>query len=250
MEVVPQRHETTDRRNRIEADRRRKRDFIRKRDERDKRREDIEDQSEDAATAFAAAATISLPAPPKRYEAMDATLTQLDIAVVEALLNTDKLIEKVNLEILAMLELAFLLPDGRRVFKSEDGTKVFDEFGEEIPADIVDPDQIPADAPTWEEFKAAKDLDIDLNAQREAILGYQSQLDTAREEIADGEMTTDELDELEVDLLEAMPPAVAEYVPEEVGPAVGQELNPVPEAQISTPPIARENAQIEISTPQ
>lgn len=152
------------------------------------------------------------PAPPERIAEFEVTLTAYDIAVVKALIANDERMAALQTEISAMLSQAFTLDDGRRVFKTKDGTQVFDEHGEEVPADIIDPDAIPDDTPTWEAFSKLKETEAALTAERESILEYQAKLDEGRSEIADGEITIEELDALESDLAGSMPPAVAEFV--------------------------------------
>ncbi|MEM1163508.1 MAG: hypothetical protein AAGJ28_21455, partial [Pseudomonadota bacterium] len=58
----------------------------------------------------------------------------------------------------ALLEGAFIMPDGRRVFKSEDGQRVYDEFGKEVGRDGIDPDLIPDGLPAWESYEAETDV--------------------------------------------------------------------------------------------
>ena len=45
-----------------------------------------------------------------------------------------------------MLAKAYVLDDGRRVFETADGARVYDEFGEFVPPEIIDPDLIPRSA--------------------------------------------------------------------------------------------------------
>ena len=127
----------------------------------------------------------------------------------------------------AMLAQAYVLEDGRRVFRTEDGTQVFDEFGQEVGADEIDPAQIDPSLPTWEAFSADLELEQALQKEREAIIEYQDRLDDAREQIADGEISEAELEELDADLADLMPPSVRQNVP-------GMEIaEPVPELSAS-----------------
>ncbi len=211
MLALRHRFEATDKRHRIEADRRRKRDAVRNRQDREKR-EEMEDRAEDALSAFASAVLASPPAPPERIAEFETTLTTYDVAVVEALMRNEELLDLVNAEIETMLSRAHVLEDGRRVFRSEDGAQVFDEFGEEVSRDVIHPDVIDPEAPSWEAFSGKLEERETLVRERQDILEYQEQLDAARAEIEDGEISLDDLEALEADLADSMPPAVAEHV--------------------------------------
>ena len=112
----------------------------------------------------------------------------------------------------AMLAQAYVMEDGRRVFETEDGTQVFDEFGTEVGKDEIDPLQIDDSNPTWEAFSADLALEAYLNAQRADILEFQEKLDGAREQVAVGGISEVDLAELDADLLEAMPDTVKTHV--------------------------------------
>lgn len=124
----------------------------------------------------------------------------------------------------ALLERAYVMDDGRRVFRTEDGTQVFDEFGDEVSADELDPAEILDSNPVWEEFRPHLESKIELEAQRETILDYQQQLDEAREALAEGEITEAELEEIETRLTETMPDAVRARLPEDHPLVINSEL--------------------------
>ena len=229
MLALKHRFMATDTRQRIEADRRRTREINRRREEREKK-DEAEQDTNDAVTAFATAVTVSTPATPERVLEFEATLTEYDMAVVEALMRNDDLMAKLDAAIFVMLEQAHVLEDGRRVFRTKDGTQVFDEFGEEVSADVIHPDAIDPAAPTWEAFSAKLDERNELVQQREGILAYQNRLDEARSEIEDGEISLEELEVLEAELADSMPPAVAAHVeglePATPTPGVVQDQRP------------------------
>jgi len=247
MLALRHRFEATDKRQRIEADRRRKREFTRNREQREKR-EEMEDRAEDAVSAFSSAVAVSTPAPPERVAEFETTLTTYEVAVVASLLDNEKRLAAVQGIIDAMLAEAFVLEDGRRVFKTEDGEHVFDEHGEDV-TDEIDPDSIPDEAPTWESYSEAKELEQGLEAEREDILAYQAKLNVARAEIADGEITAEDLDALEADLADSMPPAVAAHVDGLETPAAEQ-ANDL--ANGTTQPVTQvvtKTAGLEMNTP-
>ena len=197
--------------NRIEADKRRQRQFIQKQDERQKREEQLERAEEDFS-ALAGAVTTAM-ASSERIEAFEAELTTYDTAVVEALMENDQQMAVVQERLDALLERAYVMEDGRRVFRTEDGTQVFDEFGVEVPSSELDPALIPEHAPTWEQARPDVEAKNALLEERAQLLDYQRQLDEAREAVADGEISEADLTELETNLRETMPDAVRAQLP-------------------------------------
>src|SRR5690606_14630576 len=67
-----------------------------------------------------------------RIREFEMSLDRHDAATVEALMENERELVEVRERIAERLERAFVLPDGRHVFKSEDGTRVFDEYGVEV----------------------------------------------------------------------------------------------------------------------
>lgn len=200
-------------RQRVAADKRRKRDFVHRRNERE-RKEEIEDKAEAAVSAMAAFAVSPLAAVQQIAE-FEADLTLYDTATVDALMANDLQLEKVRADLEALLSQAFVMEDGRRVFRTENGTQVIDEFGEEVRPDKIDPATIPDHHPTWEEFAAVRDQYATLQQEHEALIGYQEQLDEAREALAEGEISQAELEDLQAKLIEEMPDAVQARLPQE-----------------------------------
>ncbi len=90
--------------------------------------------------------------------------------------------------------------------------QVFDEFGEQVSPDIIEPGEISGAAVTWEEFQADIDARDALVQERTKLLEFQEKLDAARTEITDGEISIEDLDALEADLADTIPPAVAVHV--------------------------------------
>ena len=112
------------------------------------------------------------------------------------------------------LERAYVMDDGRRVFKTKDGAQVFDEFGVEVSSDELDFDLIGSEKTTWEEFSTAIELDQTLQSERSEILEFQEKVDAARERVSDGNITKAELEELDAELLDLIPSAVRSHIPE------------------------------------
>lgn len=182
--------------------------FIKARQD-NQRRDTIEDKAEQDASAFATAVVMATPIQIVEFEIK---LDSYDEAIVTALMENQELLDAVRNEITAMLSQAYVLEDGRRVFKTEDGTQVFDEFGAEVQADEVDPLQIDDSLPTWEAFSAKNDLEQTLEAERAQIFEFQEKVDAARDQVAEGDISEADLDALDADLLDTMPPAVRDHV--------------------------------------
>lgn len=166
----------------------------------------------------------------------------LDVATVEALIVNSKALEKAEEDLRIILDRAYVLPDGRRVFKTEDGTRIFDEHGQEVTD--FDPHEIEDTRPRYEEFQVVNDGYIGLQEERRQLLEYQSRLDGARERLDAGDITKDELDELMSGLREDIPDAVRARLPEDAAPeraadtpsapGVGQG-QPLPAARLDMP---------------
>src|SRR5688572_6312748 len=116
----------------------------------DKREREQRDASTDEHADFLAVVDLVL-ASDHRIEAFTVKLDALDAATVAALMQNEEALIAVRERIATMLLAAHVLPDGRRVFKTRDGTEVFDEFGTAVSAEEITPDQIADDKPRWED---------------------------------------------------------------------------------------------------
>jgi len=139
-------------------------------------------------------------------------LNSYDEATVIALMENQELMDAVNARIDALLAQAYVMDDGRRVFRTEDGEQVFDEFGGEVSAEELNPDLIDPSYPTWEAFSAEVDQRQELTQQRTEILEFQEKVDAAHGQIAAGDLSESDLDALDADLLDAMPLTVRDHV--------------------------------------
>lgn len=152
-------------------------------------------------------------------------LTSYDAATVTALMDNQERLDAVNLQMSVLLDQAYVLEDGRRVFKTEDGTQVFDEHGEEVGADVVDPASIGDEHPTWESYQTLRLEKSQIEVERTEILEFQERLDDAREQTADGQISEVDLEALEADLADMMPASVRANVPGMEAPAAAPELS-------------------------
>ena len=193
----------------IDFERRRAREFAKAREARE-RREDMEDRADDAVSEFASAVAAGTPASAERIAEFDAKLTQYDAAVVTALMENQELLDAASERRDAMLDQAYVMEDGRRVFRTEDGTQVFDEHGQAVSATEVHPDTIGPARPSWEAFRTEQQAIQLLEAERSELLDYQQSLDEARE-VLNGEPTVEELDAIEAALEDDMPDTVRRH---------------------------------------
>lgn len=201
-------HFRRDDRVRYPEELRQKKWFVKARQER-KRREEIADRAEDDLTTLAADVALATPAQINRLKVR---LDHYDEATVIALMENQKKLDAINATLQAMLEQAYVMEDGRRVFMTEDRTRVFDELGQEVTADELDFNMIGPDNPTWEEFDAGQTQLLKYKTERRQILDYQKKLDEAREKLSGGEISKDDLDQMDKDLSGAMPPSVRRVV--------------------------------------
>jgi len=174
------------------------------------RKEHISDRLEDDILSFAAEVIM---ATETQIEKFKIKLDNYEEATVIALMENQEQLDTVNAQLLAMLERAYVMDDGRRVFKTEDGAQVFDEFANEVTHEELDFDLITSDMPTWEAFSKDKELQESLVAERKQILKFQEKVDHVRDQVADDKITTKELDNLDAELSDAMPPSVKAHLP-------------------------------------
>ena len=117
-----------------------------------------------------------------------------------------------------MLDRAHVLPDGRRVFETEDGQRVIDENGQEVSPDVITPEEIADSRPRAETYLEAWAEEQRLLSERDELIDYQREVDAARERLDDGTLTAQELQDLEA-TLEANMPAVLRETASTPGPA-------------------------------
>lgn len=215
--------------------------FIKSKQDREQRRE-VSDKLDEEITTFATSVIMATDIEITQFKLK---LDSYDEATVAALMENQEQLDAVHAEVESMLLQAYVIEDGRRVFKTEDGTQVFDEFGTEIGPKELDFELIASDRPTWEAFSAGKELEAELKNEREQMHTFQEKVDATREEIADGDAPKSELDKLDAELEALMPPSVKALVPE-LDPATSTpDLKlkfAVPARSISQASPARENS--------
>jgi hypothetical protein len=194
--------------------------------ERRERKEEIEDDA--AELSDFAMAMVSM----AEMNDFKIELDRYDTATVAALQENEHQLTIARERLDLIFAKAHVLPDGRRVFKTEDGLRVFDERGQELTAAEIDPHEIADERPRWETAKQAIDRLEALTEERAAILDYQEKLDEARERLDSGEMSRKEFDELRETLKTEMPEAVGVQMPGiEHGPEVSAQAEPASPAE-------------------
>lgn len=185
--------------------------FLQRQLDEQKRRDRKEDIEQEASDGLDMAVVVITTAEASVFRA---DLDRLDAATVAALQDNleRQTLSRARLD--DMLAKAYVLPDGRRVFKTEDGMRVFDEFGDEVSPDIIDPSEIDDSFPRAEPYiSELKDFEAMKREQAE-ILQYQAKLDEARERLDSGKMTREEHDRFREELKAEMPDAVRQQIPE------------------------------------
>lgn len=184
--------------------------------EREKRTDEQSDLT-DAVLAFVLASESSI-------IELQAKVELYDAATVEALqINEEKLAE-VQDQIRQMLEQAYVMPDGRRVFKTEDGLRVFDEHGEEV--FDFDPEEIEDWRTRWEAFDEKRQLRNGLLEERRELHDYQDVIAETNEELEKEGLTEERREFLENRLEAEKPDAVKRVLGEETAPAIQPDLAP------------------------
>ncbi|UES36708.1 hypothetical protein [Roseibium aggregatum] len=200
--------------------------FIKAQDERE-RREKADEKLNDAMESLVSAAIM---ATEEKLKAFQTKLDTYDEATVVALMENQEKLDLINAEINDLLSKAYVMEDGRRVFKSEDGSYVIDEYGETVSPDELDPMAIPDGHPSAETYAEKLENRKQLTQERQDILDFQEKVDAAREATADGEISEKELEDLDADLLDAMPDSVRNNVPglenNQIAPVLKAEFQP------------------------
>lgn len=167
-------------------------------------------QDREAAADFQTALGLILVAVvgPAEMQRIAERLAEHQEAVIEALQDNRDELDTSEERLEDLLGQAHVLEDGRRVFKTEDGLRVFDESGVELSPATVDARDIEEWRPRAETYLDELDDNVALRQQQQELLDYQSRLDAARTWIDEGSnLTQDEYDDLS-DLLDNAPMAV------------------------------------------
>ncbi|WP_306261321.1 hypothetical protein [Pararhizobium sp. IMCC21322] len=182
--------------------------FIKARQDK-QRRDDAAEKLDDNILATAAETVMATQI---QIEAFEAKLDSYDEATVIALMENQAAMDLITARINDLLARAHVMEDGRRVFKTEDGAQVFDEFGQEVSPEELDSDLIDATHPTWESFSALDEQRTQLSQEQQELFEFQEKVDAARVEASEEGLTEKRLEELDAELLDAMPPEVGMHI--------------------------------------
>lgn len=152
---------------------------------------------------------------------LQAQIARHDQAIIEALIENEERLAAADRRVEKLLGEAHVLPDGRRVFKTEDGLRVFDEFGQEVDGGDIDPASIEDARPRWETFSADKGVRDGLIEERRDLLEYQGKLDEMQDRMANGDMSQTDLDQLHSLMADDVPASVRRHLPSDDQAALG-----------------------------
>ncbi len=188
---------------------RRKQWFIKARQEQ-KLRDNIAEEAAENATVTAIGVSVIIASEIQIAE-FEAKLDVYDTAITEALMDNrerldfiEKRLAETELRLQVMLEQAYIIEDGRRVFKSEDGSFVIDEFGEEVTPDEVDFDLVtgPTAQAYLEQLQFKRDdleMRDSLNAERLKLHKAHDLVQEKREVVKSGMATVEDLEDHDAD---------------------------------------------------
>jgi|GEM_PF-6405574 len=133
---------------------------------------------------------------------------------IEALQENREQLDAAEEELEDILDQAFVLEDGRRVFLSEDGLRVIDELGQDVDADIIDPSRIDPTKPRYDKFLESKLAFAALMEEQDQLLTYQNELDKFAVAIERGNLSRDDVAEMNAYMTENAPAAIRAKLPE------------------------------------
>lgn len=141
------------------------------------------------------------------------TISEAEIAAAEAHKAAQKREREAQEYLDQIRRAATQTKDGRTVYRTADGTKAFDDNGNELtPEEIKGIDWKPG-AATWEERRQAEDRREDARRATQEIEEYQDRLRKGRERIQSGNpLSDDELKEIEA-AVDNMPDSVRHHLP-------------------------------------
>jgi len=179
-----------------------------------------EDQGLDAVAVVAGLVDLSI----SEARTLTTRLEWHQVALVEALEANRVERELAEERLSELADAAFVMVDGRRVFRTADGMRVIDENGQEVSEDELDPDLIETWRPDAEDFLEARDHFDALSEERSSLFAYQEALQDAEGDLTNGNLGPQDLAEIEALLDESTPDRVRHHLPE-TDPASWQNYN-------------------------
>lgn len=138
-------------------------------------------------------------------------LDRREQACIEALHENEEQMRAAQKELQTIRDRAYelTLPDGSTTKVYRDGNKVRMENGAEVGRDLVKPEDLGDQRPSWSSLQLGIKRVDDLNKERDAITAYRQKIGEARQEADGADITADELNELGRSLDRVRPPGVA-----------------------------------------
>jgi len=178
-----------------------------KQEQKDLRQDQEDDELFDLAVSVVLADALEV-------EAFKVDLDTYDALTIEAIMENREILEQLYRNRDAMLNTAYQLEDGTRVFKSEDGQRVYDEQGSLLSPDIVHPDEIPDNFEKAEPYLEILDGIKKHEAIDQNLIDYQEKLDDTREQLDNGDLTQEEFEAIREEIQNDMPIEVRRKLPD------------------------------------
>lgn len=139
-----------------------------------------------------------------------------DEASRRALAEIDELLAENARERKAMVDAAAKTDDGTAMFLTEDGTAIYTQhgsrLGDEQTQEMLTDHRPELEAgPSWEEFDGSVKRQSELTAERAEILRYDQERAALRDKVKAGELSQDELDQLEADYESRVPERLRQH---------------------------------------
>lgn len=138
-------------------------------------------------------------------------IDMLDRASFEALVETEKKLVQAREDLDRLRDNAYQLPDGTKVYRTEDGAAVYDDDGNRLGNDVIDPAAIPDNKPTWEDRQRRGERVDQFQRERRDIQDYRDRLDRARDKLGDDDLSSDDIEGVEQGIDETMPQSVRRH---------------------------------------
>lgn len=141
-------------------------------------------------------------------------LDTYDALTIEALTENQFILDQLYLERDTMLDSAYQLENGTRVFKSEDGVRVFDESGDLVSDNVIHPDEIGDHYPKAEPYLEKLEFIEKHEAIQQDLFDYQEKLDDARERLDSDDLAQEEFEAIREEIQNEMPLEVRRKLPD------------------------------------
>lgn len=168
-------------------------------------REKLAEEAEVAEADFLALGQAAIEATAEAITLFENDLSKYEALTVEEIMRLQGHLDALLAEREALLANTHVLPDGRRVFKTLDGQRVFDEHGIEVGQDIIHPDMIGDDKTRHETFLQNGSAIERTRRSLDAMHEFKDELDGIRDELGNKQITDEKLEELREQLESAAP---------------------------------------------